>query len=161
MKRRAEEQTGDAGTENTQPAQCCRPHAWLHLTKILLPLWKAQDDGSPGRNSSSSSGSPVLSGRINQVDRADGSQSDPEMPDPAAPDGSLPQQLGNWHENQELQVGRFWTSSVWQMASPRAGPQPVISRGSSLPVFHIQFQPSAFNFAEDWRVFLFFFPFSL
>lgn len=97
------------------------------------------------------------SGRINQVDRADGSQSDPEMPDPAAPDGSLPQQLGNWHENQELQVGRFWTSSIWQMASPCAGPQPVISRGSFLPVFHIQFQPSAFNFAEDWRVFLFFF----
>lgn len=73
------------------------------------------------------------------------------MPDPAAPDGSLPQQLGNWQENQELQVGCFWTSSFWQMASLRAGPQPVISRGSLLPVFHIQFQLSAFNFAEDWK----------
>lgn len=79
------------------------------------------------------------------------------MPDPAAPDGSMPQQLWNWQEKQELQVGHCWTSSIRQMASLHAGPQPVISRGSFLPVFHIQFQPSAFNFSKNWRNFFSFF----
>lgn len=122
---------------------------------------------SPGRwesrgDSSSFPEAPVLSGRIRPGWSCRWIPEWPRDGDPAAPDGSLPQQLGNWHENQELQVGCFWTCSFWQMASLCAGPQPVISRGSLLPVFHIQFQLSAFNFAEDWRgvvgcLFFFFF----
>lgn len=129
----------------------------------LTPILK-----SPGRwesrgDSSSSPGAPVLSGRIRPGWSC---RRIPEWPRDAWSSSSLPQQLGNWHKNQELQGGHFWTSSIWQMASLHVGPQPVISRGGFLPVFHIQFQLSAFNFTDDWRfgvlvgfVFFFFFFF--
>lgn len=104
------------------PGAAAYAHGFI-CPRFSSPFGKPRKMGVQGGNFSGSPGAPVLSGRINQPDQADGSQNDPEMPDPAAPDGSLPQQPGNWHGSQELQVGSFWTSSVRQTASLRAGPQ--------------------------------------
>lgn len=77
--------------------------------------------------------------------------------DPAAPAGSVPQQLGAGMASRSCRLAAPGKarSGRWHHFVPLPG----VSRGSFLPVFHRQPQPSAFNFADDWRVFFYLFLF--
>lgn len=120
----------------------------LHRKNFIWPRFSSHFGKKRGKMGTlgDSSSSEGLQAGLGQADLADRSWSDPGAWSSSSWWLSATA-AGSWHGKHELQVGCSWKSSLWQMASLCG-----ISRGSFLPVFHRQLQPSAFNFTQDWRV---------